>query len=291
MRTARELVHEIEAKAKVRTALRPPIQEPKSDAPRGRKAQVIQLPLWPEELHAMPDHLARTPLFAPIRRGRRPHHERAALACRSDVAVLYTGPQLDQADCDVWMQALHEARGLPLGEPIYINRADFLRQIGRCERGQAAYQWLADSFSRLAFSNLEIETKRYKVGFHLIDSYALNKETGEYWLSINPRALILFSNHEFGLIDWTKRLRISRGNDLAKWLQNYAASHAADKTHTIDVRLLQQWSGAEGRLRDFRDRALPKALAELKRLEIIKDARIREDGKVTWRRPAPKASK
>ncbi len=41
-----------------------------------------QLPLWPDLERAIPNHLARSSLFAPIAPGRRKQHDRAEIAKR-----------------------------------------------------------------------------------------------------------------------------------------------------------------------------------------------------------------
>ena len=52
-----------------------------------------QLPLWPDLERAIPNHLARSSLFAPISRGARKTHDRAEIASREDVKIMFTGKQ------------------------------------------------------------------------------------------------------------------------------------------------------------------------------------------------------
>ncbi|MEC7118953.1 MAG: replication protein C, IncQ-type [Pseudomonadota bacterium] len=241
------------------------------------------LPLFPLLESAMPNHLARSSLFAPIKSGQRQIHEKALMASRGDASIYYSGHQLDMADNDVFLQALRVAQGVRLGDSIYFNRAQFLREIGRTT-GRSQYEWLQDSFYRLTSGTVLIQTKRYKAALHLIDGYALDEDTGEYWLRMNPEIIKLFGHMEYGLVDMHTRLRIGRKQDMAKWLQNYVATHEEGKTHVISVQLLQLWSGSTGRLRDFQARSLTKALVELERLGLITDVHIRGDGKVSWLR-------
>ena len=120
-----------------------------------QKAEVIQLPLWQTVERAIPNHIARSSLFAPIARGRRKFHDKEALVSRADVKIYFTGKQLDEADCDVWMQLLHIANQYPLGEPVPINRAEALRSIGR-NTGNNDYLWLHESIRRLHLASIEI---------------------------------------------------------------------------------------------------------------------------------------
>lgn len=239
------------------------------------------LPLFPPLDSAMPNHLARSSIFAPIKTGERQKHEKALMASRGDASIYYSGLQLDMADNDVFLQALRVAQGMQLGDTIYFNRAQFLRNIGRSV-GKSQYEWLQESFYRLTSGTVIIQTKRYKAALHLIDGYALDEQTGEYWLRMNPEIIKLFGHMEYGLVDMHTRLRIGRRQDMAKWLQNYVATHEEGKTHVISAQLLQLWSGSGGRLRDFQSRSLSKALTELERLGLIRDIQFRPDGKVSW---------
>ena len=257
-------------------------KNPRNEAQPDRKTYGT-LPLFPPLESAMPNHLARSSLFAPIKTGERQMHEKALMASRGDASIYYSGHQLDMADNDVFLQALRVAQGLRLGDSIYFNRAQFLREIGRSV-GKSQYEWLQESFYRLTSGTVIIQTKRYKAALHLIDGYALDEQTGEYWLRINPEIVKLFGHMEYGLVDIHTRLRIGRRQDMAKWLQNYVATHEEGKTHVISIHLLQLWSGSTGRLRDFQTRSLIKALTELERLGLICEVQTRSDGKVSWKR-------
>jgi hypothetical protein len=61
----------------------------------------------------MPNHVARSSLFAPVARGRKVLHEQAVLVSRADATITYTGYQLDEAQADAWMQLMFEAKDDP----------------------------------------------------------------------------------------------------------------------------------------------------------------------------------
>lgn len=235
---------------------------------------VQQLPLWPELERAIPNHLARSSLFAPIGQGRRKQHDRTEIASREDVKILFTGKQLDMADCDVFMQALFEAHRAPLGEKVVIQRAAFLRAIGR-SNGKSDYEWLHEAFRRLFLGAIEIEAKnKYKIGgtpkssgLHLLNAFDFDPEIEAYYIKFDPRILQLFHNKEYALIDWDKRKLFERRVDMAKWLQNYLASHAPG-VHRISLKMLKEWMDYSSPMRKFKE-ALEEALSELERLEII----------------------
>lgn len=261
---------------------------------------VVQLPWWRDLDRAIPNHLARSSLFAPIGRGLRTMHDGKVLASRSDVQLRYWGTQLDEPDCDVWMHALHEARLHPVGHPVPVVRSRFLACIGR-HAGRAEYQWLNDSFLRLSLGMLEVKTQKYTVGevphgatpskgvhrvLHLIDGFDLDEDLDTYALRIDRRMVRLFSDCEFALVDWGKRLQIKRQQDMAKALQRLVAT-SSDETQRYNLAWLKDKLQYGSPIRKFRC-AIMAAAAELERLEIIAGARLghNTNGKeqVVWTR-------
>ena len=243
-----------------------------------QKAEVIQLPLWTEVERAIPNHLARSSLFAPIARGRRKQHRKTPLVSRSDANIFFSGDQLDEADCDVWLQLLHEARLVPLGQDVTINRAEFLRKIGR-GAGKSAYVWLHTSIERLCFGMLAIETRKYAIGttphsrvMHLVDGFDHDPKKDTYVLRIDPRMLVMFCHAEFSLIDWEKRFLIGKRVDLAKRLQRLVAT-SADKVQRYSLEHLKEVCCYDSPMRKFRE-ALIEAMDELERLHIIRNPKI-----------------
>ena len=71
----------------------------------------------------------------------------------------YTGEQLDEADADLSLQLIYEARAIPLGQPVLLNRAAFLRAIGR-STGKHDYAWLHRRMKAMTAATLFIEAKR-----------------------------------------------------------------------------------------------------------------------------------
>lgn len=254
----------------------------------------LMLPLYGEAERAIPNTLARTSLFAPIAAGNRPLYDRELIAGRSDIKIYYTGRQLDMADSDVFMQALAEQKKHPVGTNFFINRGAFLRSMGR-STGKGDYKWLHESIRRLSLGALEIEAGPIRIEgekegktrerlFHLIAGYDLDETVDQYYLRLDPRVIELFKNHQFGLVDWDKRLAIAKQRDMAKWLQNYISTHQKG-THRIGLHYLREWMCYSSPLYKFRG-ALTKALDELARLEIIKDQRLemstRDQEQAAW---------
>ena len=191
------------------------------------------LPGMDEFMRAMPNHIARSSLFAPVARGRRKLHDGTILQSRGDAEIRFSGKQLDEAQADVWMQAMKEAQRQPLGEAVTINRAEFLREIGREKSGQA-YKWLHRTMQDLAFAMLVIEVMKadgkpkLSIGktraLHLIAGFDYDEDSEEYTLTIDPRWHTMYGNREFALIDWQKRREFGRNQDMAKTLQRLVGS-------------------------------------------------------------------
>ncbi|AXK65785.1 plasmid stabilization protein [Burkholderia sp. IDO3] len=243
--------------------------------------QQLFLPGLEDFMRAMPNHIARSSLFAPVARGRKRIHKDTVLVSRADAVIKFWGEQLDEAQADVWMQAMYEACRWPLGEPVIIKRAEFLRSIGR-QTGNYEYKWLNRTMQALTFAMLVIEVRtkdgkpKLAVGknraLHMVEGFDYDDVAEAYTLRIDPRWRAMFGNSEFALIDWEKRLRFGARQDMAKALQRLVA--------TSDRRIQQyalDWLKAKleytGRMRDFVD-ALERAMRELERLEIITDGRI-----------------
>lgn len=244
------------------------------------------LPGMDEFMRAMPNHIARSSLFAPVARGRKRMHKDTVLQSRGDAVIKFWGEQLDEAQADVWMQAMKEAQRQPLGEAVTINRADFLREIGR-QTGNYEYKWLHRTMQALAFAMLVIEVTKddgkpkLSIGktraLHMIEGFDYDDEAEAYTLRIDPRWHAMYGNREFALIDWEKRREFGRNQDMAKTLQRLVAT-SSNPVQRYALDWLKGKMEYGGRMRDFRD-ALTRACAELERLEIITAHKIEDSTK------------
>ena len=254
----------------------------KTDEEGAKTPAQMFLPGMEELTRAMPNHLARSSLFAPVARGRKTLHNETPLVSRSDCVLTYTGEQLDEAQADVALQLIYDGRQVALGELVTFHRREFLLSIGRASSGQN-YAWLNRTMKAFAKATLIIEAKRpngttrYHVGstetFHIL-SFRYDEKTEVYSYVLDPRWKKLFGNREYALIDWDKRLKIGRGLDMAKTLQRLIAT-SSDSPQRYALDWLQKKMQYEGRLRDFKP-ALLKACDELIRLEIIVGRRIED---------------
>lgn len=248
--------------------------------------QQMFLPGLDFELRAMPNHVARSSLFAPVARGRKTYHDQAVLVSRADATITYTGQQLDEVQADAWMQLMFEAKDAPLGQSVVINRAAFLRAIGRTTSGRD-YRWLRLTMLAFTAAMIVIETRKpdgvrkYVVGdlkaFHMLADFDYDADSETYTFTIDPRWKKLFGGREYALIDWDKRLDIAQGQDMAKALQRLAAT-SSDPVQRYALDWLKDKLQYTSPIRKFRE-ALTAAMRELERVGVIAGGRIERSTK------------
>lgn len=234
-----------------------------------------QMNLFPEDVRVIPNYLARSPLFGAVKPGKRARRENEVLATPQGLTIVYTGPQLDQADCDVFLQMIHLAGGKKMSEPISIRRYEFLDAIRR-DNGGKNYKWLIESIARLKDAGLVIDGARYKLNTSLVLRVIQDKTDEMFHVWLDPDLVEAFGHKDVSFINWEKRLQIEKQVPLSKWLLNYMNSHE---------RGLQQWRvayikelyGYASPVRLFRP-ILREALEQLQELEIIAGAEIYENG-------------
>jgi len=251
-----------------------------------------RLPVVQDILRSCPNHIARSSLFAPVARGERKAHRGTVLVSRADAVIRFWGDQLTEDQADVWMHALHLASKHPLGQPVPVNRAQFLRDIGR-GTGVKDYDWLHRAMHDLSFAMLVIDirtagkpgktigevprARRDSRTLHMISGFDLHRESGEYRLYIDPRWQEIYGHQEYGLIDWEARLQFNPRQDLAKSLQRLiAATDATEQRY--DLAWLKGRMEHTSPLWKFKP-AILKACTELARLKIIHSATIEKSRK------------
>ena len=239
------------------------------------------------DIGAMPNHLNRSSLIAPIARGKRKTHSQTVMVTRSDCVLEYSGQQLDEADGDLIMALIAFARPYALGTPVPLNRKELLRKIKPGGIGRTQYEWLHSAIKRLREGVIFLEARkpdgstRYKIGhmhsFNIVKDLDYNEETEVYTYMMDPRWMQLFGNREYGLIDFEKRLQIGRNQDMAKTLQRLVAT-SSDAVQRYALEWLKAKMDYSSPMRKFKD-ALTAAVDELTRLEIIVKGSIEDSTK------------
>ena len=222
----------------------------KPDAP----SNVALLPPWPSAVRGVPNSLLRSALFGAIKRGKRAYQQGVKKASVEGVTVIHTGPQLDQADLDVWQHCLHLARAEGLGTRIQFSAGSFLKAIERGAGGKDI-EWLKNAFRRLSSSVVEVaDGKRAYFGPMLIGG-ARDDETGHYVIEMNPKIVSLFGSDGWSSIEFEAR-RALKSQPLSQWLHGFYSSHA--RPFPMKVETLHRLCGSEAQQRwhfraDLRD--------------------------------------
>lgn len=258
-------------------------------------ARQLYIPGLVELVRAMPNHISRSSLYAPIARGNRKFHHDKLLVARSDAVMKYTGEQLDEADADLTFQLIYEARSCTLGQPVTLNRAALLRAIGR-STGSNDYKWLHRRLKAMTVATLFVEatkpdgSTKYRIGhaeaFHIIQGFCIDEDIGSCTFTLDPRWAELFGNREYALLDWSKRLEMKRGQDMAKALQRLVAT-SSDEIQRHSLKWLKEKFQYASPMNKFRG-SIEAAMCELERVEIIANARFglstKRQEQVVWLR-------
>ncbi len=236
---------------------------PKNDVPRPfplpRTAQVIQLPLWPEPTRGTPNAILRSALFAAIQGKTRQFVREGTIVALAGYSIKFTGERLDQADLDVWEQAVHLARCNPLGNVCGFKGYTFLKAIGR-DTGKRNYQWLHQSLLRLTACAVSVRAGSRVFTGSLLSSCLRDEETGIYRLRLDPDTLALYAPSDWTQIEWSQREAL-RGKPLALWLHGFFASHA--KPLPVKIETLRDLSGSTTKTTWHFRTALQRAFEDL----------------------------
>lgn len=242
------------------------LQAKKNIAPTPQKpAEIIQLPLWPEPARGVPNSALRGSLFAAIQGKDRRAMQRALLVVQQGIEIRFTGLQLDQADMDVWEQALHLVRQHPLGTRCDFTAHAFLKALDR-KTGKSQHEQLKENFARLGGCFVEITHNRVTYGGSLLELYR-DEHTNRYRLEVNPKIKALY-DAGFTQIDWQQRQRLRR-KPLAQWLHGFLASHA--EPYPLKIETLMRLSGSRNKQFAGFKRHLKAALNDLQIVGAITD--------------------
>jgi hypothetical protein len=214
-----------------------------------KTSNIIQLPLWPETVRAVPNGMLRSALFGAIKKGTRRYIEGEQVAAVDGVSIRYTGQRLDQGDLDVWESVLHVARVQEMGEQCRFTAYGLLKLMGKTDSGSNR-EVLHKRLMRLKANALEIQQGQYRYAGSLIDDVYRDDSTHEYVLIVNPKLSPLFVADQFTQVQWAVRNQLS-GKPLAQWLHGFYATHA--KPYPMKIETLHALCGSEAkRVSDFK---------------------------------------
>jgi hypothetical protein len=217
---------------------------------------VVQLPLWPEPVRAVPNGFLRSALFGAIKKGARRYMKAELVAGVEGVEIRYTGERLDQGDLDVWESVLHAVRLQELGGQCRVTSYALLKLMGKTDTGSNRAT-LHTRITRLVANALEVKQGRYSYMGSLIAGAAKDEETQEWVIELNPKLRPLFAADQFTHIQWAVRHALN-GHQLAQWLHGFYASHA--KPFPLKIETLHKLCGSEAGLMSDFAKKLRKAL-------------------------------
>lgn len=202
---------------------------------------LVQLPLWPEPVRAVPNGFLRSALFGAIRKGRRRFVKGERLAALDGIEIHYTGERLDQGDLDVYESVLHAARLQELGSRCRVTSYALLKLMGKTDTGKNR-EILQTRIERLRANAIRMKQGRYSFIGGLVDEAYKDEETQEWVIVLNPKLRALYGADQFTQVDWSVRQALD-GKPLAQWLHGFYASHA--KPFPMRMETLLKLAGSE----------------------------------------------
>ena len=223
---------------------------------------VVQLPLWPEPVRAVPNGFLRSALFGAIARGKRRYIDGEQLAALDGVEIRYKGQRLDQGDLDVWESVLHAVRLQEMGSQCRLTSYALLKLMGLTDTGKNRAT-LQNRIERLVANALTVKQGRYTYIGSLIRFAAKDEDTQEWVIELDAKLRPLFAADQFTQVEWAVRHELS-GKPMAQWLHGFYTSHAKPFPPTFET--LHRLCGSEAtRMTDYK--------VDLRRnLEAVADA-------------------
>ena len=228
------------------------VAEAKTEA----KTKIVQLPLWPEPVRAVPNGFLRSALFGAIAKGKRRYIDGEQLAALDGIEIRYTGQRLDQGDLDAWESVLHAVRLQEMGSQCRVTSYALLKLMGLTDTGKNRVT-LNKRITRLVATALTVKQGRYSYIGSLIAGAAKDEETQEWVIELDEKLRPLFAGDQFTQIEWAVRHELN-GQQIAQWLHGFYASHA--KPFPFKVETLLKLCGSEDASATSGKQKLRKAL-------------------------------
>lgn len=181
----------------------------------------------------IPNDYARSSLFT-ARNKKEPrrtlqHEKLFHLHEGQGVSIIYTGIELRAEDDEIiWLQIMHYAKRVPLGDPFEFSVKDLVRDVGWAKNGRY-YDKARECISRLKANEvLVFNEKAYgKSGaISLIDKWtAVNDAEGKptkYRVWVDRNLIVLFAGNTFTNHSWETYRSLS---PVARRLADYIESH------------------------------------------------------------------
>lgn len=192
-----------------------------------------QLPLWADNIRALPKTVAQSALFTVNCNTPRKNYKLKTVASQTGVSIVYTGEELRTDDEDVLLQLLHLARMQVLGQEVTFSSYAMIKSLS-WSMNRHSYQRLYESINRMRATNVVIGFTDPGTGkwveYH--DSLIMSANHGgdnsgdkarsKWRVSFHPRVMVLFSEANYSEFEW--KIRKSFSAPLAKKLHSLILS-------------------------------------------------------------------
>ena len=211
-----------------------------------------QLPLWRDDVRCMPNEILRSALFNARNRNQpRRYLKNEIIAILDQSArITFTGEELRQNDESVWLQLMHLAKNIPVGQAIEFSAYSLVQALRLTKSYPSTnhIEQLCSSLQRMQATSLSIHSPRLgrTLSLSMIPKFEWRDEsTGirlHTWrVFIAPELVELFGDVHFTRLEWAQRLALPTG--LATWLHGYYSSHS--QPYAIRLSTLQKASGCK----------------------------------------------
>ena len=220
---------------------------------------IKQLPLWSDEVRAVPNGILRSALFGAVKSGSKRYIDGELIASVAGVVMRYTGQSLDQGDLGVWEAVLHISKEYKLGNKCYATSYQILGLLGLTDTGSNR-RILVKRLTRLVATALDIEQGRYHYTGSLINEIDRDAVTGMLTIEINPKIIALYQYDQYTKIHFELCRELKK--PLAQWLFRFYSSHA--KPHPYKIETIHGLCRSDAKsLNDFKKNTLKNALNEV----------------------------
>lgn len=229
----------------------------------------------------IPNDFARSSLFTARNKNepRRLLQNEKLFHLHDGISIHFTGPELRAEDDEiVWLQILHYAKCVPLGEPIEFTIKQLVADISWSKNGRY-YDKARECISRLKANEIMIlNEKAYgKSGaLSLISEYMIiNDHSGKptnYRVWINPNMILLFAGNTFTNHIWNTYRDLS---PVARRLADYVKSHKFP--YPLGLEKFKKMCGSSETSTQGWRRTVRQACEELMEKKIAEDLRLEKN--------------
>jgi len=233
-----------------------------------------------------PTYVLRSSVFGVVPRGKRKFVENRVITTLDKAVIKYSGPELSESDCDIWLAILNLAikneifvRGNMCHLTIGIKT--LLKSMGKSV-GRNARHAAEKSIRRLVSASFTIRSDKHRYTGSFIPEVAFDDYTQKMKIVINVCIAELFMSNTTW-INFQTRLKLR--SDLSKWIHGYMITHTAGGViHRISLEKMRECSRSEHiEMRKFKARA-KKSIEEIRSIDKTFHIETHRNGVIEYSR-------